>query len=70
MKRLLLVLTAVVLAALIPASALAAVGNESVTIAIGTTSTENGGQADVPVTLKNCAGVDSIQLISITIPPR
>ncbi len=61
MKRLLLVLTAVVLAALIPAAALAAEGNESVILAIGTASTENGGQADVSVTLKNCAGVDSIQ---------
>lgn len=61
MKRLLLVLTAVVLAALIPASALAAEGNESVTIVIGTASTQSGGQADIPVYLKNCAGVDSIQ---------
>jgi len=61
MKRMLLVLTAVVLAALIPASALAAEGNESVTIVIGTASTESGGQAEIPVYLKGCAGVDSIQ---------
>ena len=61
MKRMLLVLTAVVLAALIPASALAAEGNESVTIVIGTASTQSGGQADIPVYLKDCAGVDSIQ---------
>ena len=61
MKRMLLVLTTVMLAALIPASALAAEGNESVTIVIGTASTQSGEQADIPVYLKDCAGVDSIQ---------
>lgn len=60
MKRMLPVLTALILAALIPAYALAE-GNESVTISIGTASAEADAQVDVPVYLKNCAQVDSIQ---------
>ena len=61
MKRLLLVLSALLLTALFPVQALALEENESVTIQIGAASAENGATVDIPVYLKNSAGVDSIQ---------
>lgn len=61
MKRLLLVLTALILSALFPIHALALEGDESVTIVVGVADAENGAQVDVPVYLENSAGVDSIQ---------
>ena len=61
MKRLLLVLSALLLTALFPIQALALEENESVTIQIGEASAENGAAVDIPVYLKGSAGVDSIQ---------
>lgn len=62
MKRILLVLTALILTLVFPICAFAAEGNESVAIVIGTVNAEEDAQvADVPVYLEGSAGVDSIQ---------
>ncbi len=61
MKRLLLVLSALLLTALFPIHALALDGDETVTIQIGSASAENGATVDIPVSLQNSVSVDSIQ---------
>jgi len=51
MKRILPVFTALLIAVLLPAGALALEGDEIVSIVVGSVSGENGDKIDVPVSL-------------------
>lgn len=61
MKRTLLSLSALLLAVLLIFPAYARAEEEVVLIQVGTVSGENGAQADLPIRLDSCAGVDSVQ---------
>ena len=61
MKRPVLLLSALLLAAAFVFPAHARAEEEIVSIQVGTVSGENGALADLPLLLDNCAGVDSVQ---------